>query len=167
MGNTHSVEWIRAATGEVSDAALERLLHSVYVGGGFTAPEVAASLLAAPAVRERGELIVVKRTSDGALLGMVIMVPPTSAARKLATDDEAEMHLLAVDADARGHGLGTRLVEAALVSAKAAGCNRMVLWTQPTMHAAQGLYARSGFLRVPDRDWQRADRAFWVFQKAL
>ena len=167
MGNTPSIEWIRAATGQVTDADLERLLHKVYVGGGFTDPDVAQSLFVARAVRERGELIVAKHKADGALLGMVIMVPPTSAARKLAADDEAEMHLLAVDAEHRGLGLGARLVDSALASAKAAGCDRMVLWTQPTMHAAQRLYERSGFLRVPDRDWQRGDRSFWVFQKAL
>ena len=28
-----------------------------------------------------------------------------------------------------------------------------MLCTQPTMHAAQHLYAETGFTRLPDRDW--------------
>ena len=34
------------------------------------------------------------------------------------------------------------------------GFSRLVLSTQPAMLAAQRLYARLGFERLPERDWQ-------------
>ena len=88
-------------------------------------------------------------------------------ARRLASSDEAEMHLLAVLPEHRGKGVGQRLVEAAKAAAKQAGYRRMVLWTQPSMEAAQKLYLRSGFIRNPDRDWTREGRSFYVFEAQL
>ncbi len=82
------------------DAALEELLTRVYVGGGYTAPEVAATALVADAVRARGRILWCPGgTADNELgvAGLVVLVLPTSPARRLAAADEAELHLLAVD----------------------------------------------------------------------
>lgn len=162
-----SIELVHTATDAVTDRELEDLLEAVYVRGGFTDPDVAASLFAATAVRERGELILAKDVVAGELIGMVIVVDPSSPARRLAEPGEAEMHLLAVLPAYRGRGVGERLVDAAVRAARARKFRRMVLWTQPTMHAAQRLYERSGFSRAKERDWQRGDRSFLVFMKCL
>ena len=167
MSNSGSIELMRADAALVTDDELEGLLWAVYVQGGFTDSDLAATLFAAPAVRARGELIVARDAADGRSIGMVIIVDPWSLARRLAEPDEAEMHLLAVVASDRGRGVGGRLVGAAQSAAKARGFSRMVLWTQPTMHAAHRLYERNGFSRAEHRDWQRGDRTFLVFQKAL
>jgi len=150
----------------IGDRDLEQLLHDVYVGGGFTDPEIAPALFAAGAVRGRGRLLGLQ-DSGGALAGTIIVVPPTSAAKRLAAADEAELHLLAVRSTARQSGLGRRLVEAALAEVRALGLPRVVLWTQPAMHAAQRLYERCGFVRAPDRDFVRETRAFRVYERAM
>src|SRR3954470_22706541 len=101
-----------AQTEDATDAELEALLHRVYVAGGFTPAELANNLFAAAAVRARGQILIA--TADGnELLGMVIVVPPTSPARRIAASDEAEMHLLAVAPEHRARGIGARLIEAA------------------------------------------------------
>ena len=61
-------------------------------------------------------------------------------------------------------------MDAAVSHARALGLRRMVLWTQPTMDAAQRLYARAGFERVPELDAAIATltgRAFLVFRREL
>jgi ribosomal protein S18 acetylase RimI-like enzyme len=151
----------------IAHGSLEALLHRVYVGGGFTDPDVAVSVFAERAVRERGQLLVSRERDDGALTGMVIVVPPDSPARRLAASDEAEMHLLAVSPEHRKAGIGSALVSAALEAARAYGVRRMLLWTQPTMKDAHRLYERFGFTRIPARDFERAGRSFLVFEKAL
>jgi ribosomal protein S18 acetylase RimI-like enzyme len=152
-----------AADSAVSDSAIADLLHRAYLGGGFTDPEQAASMFEPSAVRSRGELLVVKGESDR-LIGMVIVVTPTAAGKKLATHDEAEMQLLAVAPEHQGRGIGRLLVREAVAEAERLGFAKMVLWTQPAMRAAQRLYATEGFTRAPERDFQRADgRSFLVF----
>jgi len=77
------------------------------------------------------------------------------------------------DADVRGAaavartGVGRQLVAAALERARPVGHARLVLSTQETMAAAQSVYSRMGFMRLPDRDWQRGDRHFLAFGRDL
>jgi ribosomal protein S18 acetylase RimI-like enzyme len=143
-----------------ADEALEALLYETYVRGGFTDAILANTLLAA-AVRSRGEVLAARDRTDS-LLGTVTLVPPSSPARRLATAEELELHLLCVRPDARRRGIGEALVRDALQRAKAAGARRVVLWTQPTMDAAQRLYRRCGFERDSSADFNRGARQFLV-----
>jgi ribosomal protein S18 acetylase RimI-like enzyme len=143
-----------------ADAALEALLYETYVRGGFTDAILAGTLLAA-AVRARGEVLAA-RDEAGSLLGTVTLVAPGSPARRLATFDELELHLLAVRPDARRRGIGESLVRDALERAKAQGARGVVLWTQPMMDAAQRLYRRCGFERDASADFSRGTRQFLV-----
>ncbi len=165
------IEILPSSEREIADETLEALLWRAYVDGGFTAPEVASVAFAAAAVRARGEVLVAWQCGVAAApVGVVVVVPPTSGARKIARADEVEMHLLAVDASCRGHGLGRLLVERALVEGARVGGKQMVLWTQPAMHAAQRLYASSGFLRAPARDaaiTAATQREFLVYERPL
>ena len=154
----------------VTDAALESLVARVYVEEAFTPPELAATLFAAKAVRARGALLLAWTEGEREPVGMVIMVPPTSSARRIARAGEAEMHLLAVDARHRTGGIGRRLIEAAVTEAHRAGCWGIVLWTQPAMHTAQRLYTACGFVRAPARDAQigaLSGRTFLVYERVL
>lgn len=161
---------LRRGARAIEDGALEALLSRVYVEGGFTAPEVAEHAFAPSAVRARGELIVAYAPPAESLAGMVIVVLPDSSARRIASPDEAELHLLAVLPEFRGAGIGSRLIAAAIDVAKQAGLARLVLWTQPSMLAAQRLYLTHGFVRRPERDaalTPPAGRSFWVFERSL
>jgi len=143
-----------------ADAALEALLYETYVRGGFTDAVLAGTLLAA-AVRARGEVLAARDGTDS-LLGTLTLVAPGSPARRLATPEEFELHLLAVRPDARRRGIGEALVRSALQRAQAEGARGVVLWTQPTMEAAQRLYRRCGFERDASADFSRAARQFLV-----
>lgn len=149
------------------DAALEAVLHEVYVGGGFTAPELAKTMLRAPEVRMRGTLIIARSTSLRELLGIVMMVAPEDKGRRIARPDEAEMHLLAVRAGNRGRGVGRALVNACLDAATERGLSRMVLWTQPSMHAARRIYEQAGFVRNEARDMSNHGKIFAVYERFL
>lgn len=87
------------------------------------------------------------------LLGTVVYAAPGSPWRNLGEAGESEIRMLGVLAAARGRGVGEALVRACVARAKAEGRPRVVLCTEPEMQAAQRLYARLGFARVPQRDW--------------
>lgn len=164
MANEEPCLVVDDARDRAPDEALAALLHRVYVGGGFTDADVAETAFTPEAVRARG-LLLCARAEGGALAGTVIVVPPGSPARRLAAPDEAEMQLLAVDPAQRGRGVGAALVRAAIRAAREAGYRGMVLWTQPTMHAAHRLYEQAGFARSPGEDFARGGRAFQVYRR--
>lgn len=63
-----------------------------------------------------------------------------------------EVKRMFVRPEARGRGVGGRLLDALLVQAQASGHRRCLLWTHHTMHRAQSLYASAGFRPVPLSD---------------
>jgi len=75
---------------------------------------------------------------DGAFLGCVMLVR--------AGPDAARLRLLLVEPQARGPGLGGRLVDHCIAAAKARSYRRLVLWTNDILVAARALYVRRGFV---------------------
>jgi GNAT superfamily N-acetyltransferase len=66
-----------------------------------------------------------------------------------ASDDAtAELHTLLVEPWARGHKLGTRLVDQCLEFARKSGYARMRLWTNDPLVAARNIYLSRGFALV-------------------
>jgi GNAT superfamily N-acetyltransferase len=57
----------------------------------------------------------------------------------------AKLRLLLLDPRARGHGLGSRLVDTCLEFARSAGYQRIVLWTTDSQVTAGRIYAARGF----------------------
>ena len=93
--------------------------------------------------------------ADGTLLGCVTYVPgPESPWAELLEPGEAAIRMLAVDPTARGRGVGTALAAACIARAREDGRTAIFLHSLPYMRAAQAIYARLGFIRRPDRDWE-------------
>jgi len=77
---------------------------------------------------------------DGERVGSVFLV------RQSATI--AKLRLLILTPEARGLGLGGRLVDECIAFARAKGYRKMVLWTQSHLLAARGIYESRGFTKV-------------------
>jgi DNA-binding MarR family transcriptional regulator/GNAT superfamily N-acetyltransferase len=83
----------------------------------------------------------------GRRLGCIFLVAGAGATAKL--------RLLLVEPEARGLGLGRRLVAECVRFARAAGYRRIVLWTQSNLAAARHLYQQAGF-RCTGRERHRS-----------
>ena len=77
---------------------------------------------------------------DGARVGGVFVAK--------ASDEVVKLRLLHVEAEARGLGIGRRLVEECVRFARQAGYQKMTLWTQSMLHAARHIYKQAGFQMV-------------------
>ncbi|MFF3326197.1 GNAT family N-acetyltransferase [Streptomyces sp. NPDC002889] len=81
---------------------------------------------------------------DGRAVGSVICVRDDAPAT-------ARLRLLLVEPEARGHGLGDRLVRTAVDFARDAGYRDMVLWTNDVLAGARRIYERAGFTLVAEK----------------
>lgn len=84
---------------------------------------------------------------DGARLGAVMIVRESDAVAKL--------RLLHVEREARGLGIGRRLVAECVRFSRAAGYEKITLWTQANLLAARHLYEAAGFTCVSSEPHHR------------
>jgi len=77
---------------------------------------------------------------DGRRVGAVFVVR--------VDDETAKLRLLFVEPDARGLGIGARLVAECTRFARRAGYRRITLWTQSHLWAARKLYVDAGYVRT-------------------
>ena len=74
--------------------------------------------------------------------------------------EEWEIAKMAVAAQARGHGLGDRLMDAAIIHALESGARRIIIVSNTVLEPAIRLYRKHGFVPVPlsaDERYQRVN----------
>ncbi|MGI5125172.1 GNAT family N-acetyltransferase [Pseudonocardia sp. CA-107938] len=126
--------WVVMAHGELYaaeygfDAGFER--HVVRAVAEIAGP--------ADRARQRGWIAEL----DGHRVGSVVCTPSD------AGPEVAQLRLLLLHPDARGLGVGGRLVDTCVAFAAGAGYRRMRLWTTDVLTAARGLYASRGFREI-------------------
>ena len=74
---------------------------------------------------------------DGAIVGSVFLVKQS--------DEVAKLRLLYIEPAARGHGIGTRLVEECVAFARGKGYRTLTLWTNDILASARRIYEGHGF----------------------
>jgi GNAT superfamily N-acetyltransferase len=132
IGRPGDLGWVVAAHGELYaaeygwDASFEALVARIV--GDFT-----------PGPRERGWIAEL----DGRRVGCVLCVPGPDP-------DTAVLRILLVHPDARGHGLGRRLVATCVGFAREQGYATLRLWTNDVLAAARRLYLDAGFRLVAE-----------------
>ena len=78
--------------------------------------------------------------SGGERVGSVFVVKKDRAT--------AQLRMLLLDPQARGQGLGRRLVEECIAFARSRGYRKLMLWTHDNLTAARAIYAKLGFQLV-------------------
>jgi DNA-binding MarR family transcriptional regulator/GNAT superfamily N-acetyltransferase len=124
------------------------ILYAEEYGWDETYEALAAEIVAAfiknyDSKRERAWIA----EKDGERVGAVMLVKES--------DEVAKLRLLHVEREARGLGIGKRLVEECVRFACQTGYQKMRLWTQSILHPARHLYKEAGFQIVHEENHHR------------
>jgi ribosomal protein S18 acetylase RimI-like enzyme len=137
---------VEAEFERVGDLCVAAYAPFLSLAGHYTA------VLRDVATRAAGAEVLVA-VDAGELLGTVTFVPHGGPLGEIATPEETEFRMLAVDPAAQGRGVGTALMRYIVDASRALGRERVVCSSQPSMRAAHRVYERLGFTRLPERDW--------------
>jgi ribosomal protein S18 acetylase RimI-like enzyme len=91
---------------------------------------------------------------EGRVVGSVTLAVAGEPYADIAQSDELEFRMLVVDPAVQRSGAGKAMVRAIIEHAKSLpGTTGVALTTGMTWESAHGLYRKTGFQRVPERDW--------------
>ncbi|MBT2595423.1 GNAT family N-acetyltransferase [Arthrobacter sp. ISL-72] len=150
----HSQILIRPAVAADFDA-VARITRDAYLAAGYFASADHPYMLQIQDVATRASqatIWVAERA--GRVVASVTLAVAGEPFADIALADELEFRMLVVDPAVQRSGAGKALVEAIIGHAKALdGIKAVALTTGGTWESAHGLYRKTGFQRVPERDW--------------
>jgi GNAT superfamily N-acetyltransferase len=115
--------------------------------------------------------ILVAVSEDDKVLGAVVYFGDMQyyGSGGIATEEKnaAGFRLLAVDAAARGLGLGKVLTRACIEKAKGENLSQMIIHTTKTMQTAWKMYEKIGFKRSEDLDFKQGELSVFGFRLIL
>ncbi|MEV1285675.1 GNAT family N-acetyltransferase [Micromonospora sp. NPDC049679] len=138
--------------------SIARLTVAAYEADGQLTDErsYARVLADVPARAAAGELLAAVDETTGDVLGSVTFVLPGTPYAELSAPGQGEFRMLAVDPACQGRGAGEALVRSCVARATELGCRSIMICARSFSAPAHRLYARLGFVRVPERDWSPA-----------
>jgi ribosomal protein S18 acetylase RimI-like enzyme len=126
---------------------------AAYQADGYLSPASSyAPRLRALGTQSDGTVLVAMRDT-GELVGTIMLLPWPHTGELVRSPGDAEIRALAVAPEARGQGLGRKLLLALLGLAAEQQVRNLLLASLPAMRAAHHLYERHGFTRMAERDW--------------
>ena len=154
IARLHQPVIIREARPGELDQVGEIRVAAYQAGGHMSADSGYAPVLRALGAEGDGTVLVAVDEEDGdRILGTVMLQPWPKAGQIVTGPGQAEIRALAVTPAGQGRGTGSALLKAVIELGTQHGVRHLVLLTQPDMLAAQHMYLREGFHRLPDRDW--------------
>ncbi|MEW1812694.1 GNAT family N-acetyltransferase [Pseudarthrobacter phenanthrenivorans] len=91
---------------------------------------------------------------EGTIIGSITLALAGEPYADIALPDELEFRMLVVDPAVQRSGAGKAMVNAIISYARTLpGIRAVALTTGKDWESAHGLYRRTGFQRVPERDW--------------
>ncbi|WP_028272572.1 GNAT family N-acetyltransferase [Arthrobacter sp. UNC362MFTsu5.1] len=154
----HSQILIRPAVPADFDA-VARITRDAYLAAGYfaSADHPYMQQIQDVATRARQATIWVAERA-GHIVGSVTLAVAGEPFADIALPDELEFRMLVVDPSVQRSGAGKAMVEAIIAHAKSLdGVKAVALTTGRTWESAHGLYRKTGFQRVPERDWFVSD----------
>lgn len=135
LGLPGDLGWVVMAHGE---------LYARELGWDTTFEALVAQIVAeyAGEHRDQGRQAAWIAEIDGRRVGCIFCVP--------GDPGDAKLRILLVHPDARGQGLGRRLVDTCIDFARSSGYERVRLWTNHPLVAARRIYLDRGFVLVDE-----------------
>ena len=129
------------------------LVEAAYSAGGLLDNDRGYGAHVRDVAGRVGAVPVLVAVRDGRIVGSVTVTPHGSGHSELAREGEVEFRYLGVAPEAWGTGVASALVDAVEAQAAGSGADRLVLCVISDNVAAEAVYERMGFTRMPDRDW--------------
>jgi len=135
--------------------AVARITGESYLSAGYfddAAHPYMVKIMDVAARAEQATIWVAER--EGTVIGSVSLALAGEPYADIAREDELEFRMLVVDPAVQRSGAGKAMVDAILNHAKTLpGIKGVSLTTGQAWESAHGLYRKTGFQRVPERDW--------------
>ena len=166
----HQQLTIRPAV-EADFAAIARITGDSYLSAGYFDDAAHPYMVKIMDVAERARQATIwVAERQGTVIGSVTLALAGEPYADIALQDELEFRMLVVDPAVQRSGAGKAMVEAIVAHARTLpGITGVSLTTGSEWESAHGLYRRTGFHRVSERDWfvPGTDTKLLVYRRSL